>query len=76
MEELIKLLEEVKTDVNYEECEDLVDGGVFGSFEIIQMITEIEDRFDVAIAASDIMAENFNSAKALWKMIERLREAE
>lgn len=74
MDELIEVLKTLKSDVNYLECEDLIDGGVFGSFEIIQAITEIEEKFGVSIMPDDINPENFNSAKAMWEMITRLKK--
>lgn len=73
MDELISLLQTIKGDVNYTECEDLIDGGEFGSFEIIQAITEIEEKFGVSIMPDDIIPDNFNSARAMWEMISRLR---
>ncbi len=40
----------------------------------MSLIAEINDTFDVAITAKDIVPENFNSAKALYALIQRLEE--
>ena len=37
---------------------------------------EIQEEFDVTISAKDIIPENFNSAKAIWELIERIEEEE
>lgn len=73
MDKLIKLLEEIKSDVDYYNCEDLIDGGIFGSFEIIQTITEIEEKFGISIPPEEIRPANLNSAVAIWNMVQRLQ---
>ena len=73
MEELIELLEEVRDDVDFAGCTDLIDGKVLSSFDIIQIISMIDDEYDVAIPATEIKPENFNSVQALYDMIQRLK---
>ena len=73
MEKLIKILEEVNPDVDYKTCKTLIDDGLLDSFAILEIVAEINDEFDVEVTAPDIVPENFNSADALWAMIERLQ---
>ncbi len=74
MEELLEILEELKPGIDYETCEDLIDGKYLDSLLIISLVTEIEDVFDVTIPTVEIVPGNFNSAADLWALIERLRE--
>ncbi|MFP4698535.1 MAG: acyl carrier protein [Eubacteriales bacterium] len=74
MDELIEILEELHPDVDFENCDKLVDSNVLDSFDIITLISEIDSEFDVAIPAEEIIPENFNSAKALYALIERLSD--
>jgi acyl carrier protein len=74
MEELLKILKEIHSDVDYEACTTLIDDGILDSFDIISIITEVSSEFDVQIPANEIVPENFNSAEALWKLIERLED--
>ena len=41
----------------------------------MSLVAEIRDTFDVAIPAEELLPENFNSAAALWELIQRLDEA-
>ena len=72
MEQLIELLEELHPEIDYATEDGLVDNGILDSLDIVTLITDINDAFDVSIPAEEILPENFNSAKALWELIERL----
>lgn len=74
MEKLIEILEDLQPDVDFENCTDLIDGHHLDSLSIISLVAEIEDEFDVTIPTVDIVPENFNSAKAMYAMIQRLQE--
>ena len=73
MKKLIEILQDVQPDVNYRTCETLIDDGILDSFAILSIISELQDEFEVTITPSLVIPENFNSAKALWAMIERLQ---
>lgn len=74
MEELLELLEDIKEDVDFEKEEKLIDDHILDSFDILQIISTLNDHYDISIPASEIVPENFNSAKALLAMVERLEE--
>jgi acyl carrier protein len=74
MDKLLEILKEIHSDVDYDTCETLIDDGILDSFDIISIITEISSEFDVQIPANEIVPENFNSAAALWKLIEKLED--
>ena len=44
--------------------------------KILSLVSEIEDAFDIEVSPAELVAENFNSAESLWKMICRLKEEE
>lgn len=73
MEQLLEILSEVNPDIDFENCETLIDDGLLDSFAILEIVAEINDAFDVEITAPEIIPENFNSVKALWAMIQRLQ---
>ncbi|MEG0277220.1 MAG: acyl carrier protein [Coprobacillus sp.] len=73
MEKLFELLEEIDGDIDFKGCTTLIDDGILDSFAILEIVSEINEEFDVQIGASDIVPENFNSAEAMMKMIQRLQ---
>ena len=75
MEELLDILKSLHPDVDFEHCDSLIDDQILDSIDIVSLVAEISDAFDVAVPAEEIIPENFNSAQALWEMIQRLDEA-
>ncbi|MCD8015836.1 MAG: acyl carrier protein [Lachnospiraceae bacterium] len=73
MEELIEILEEIQPDADYDTCTTLIDDAILDSFAILSIVSELQDTFDIKITPADLIPENFNSAKALWEMVCRLK---
>ena len=75
MEQLMEILNDIQPDVDYENCTTLIDDELLDSFAILSIVSELEEAFDIEITPVDIVAENFNSARSLWEMVQRLKEA-
>ena len=74
LDEVIEMLEGVREGVDYENSTDLVDARKIDSFDILAIVSAIDDEFDVAVPAKEIIPDNFNSAASLAAMITRLAE--
>ncbi|MBR6223236.1 MAG: acyl carrier protein [Lachnospiraceae bacterium] len=74
MDELLEILEELHSDIDFEVEDRLVDDKILDSFDLVTLVTELGDQFDIEITAKDFIPENFNSAAAMWAMIQRLME--
>jgi len=73
MTELMNILTELKPDVDFENEKGLIDNAILDSFDIVQLISQLKETFDIEISPAEIVPENFNSAEALWAMVERLQ---
>ena len=74
MEKLLAILEELQPGVDYATCRDLIDSHYLDSLTILALVAELEEEFDITIPTVEIVPANFNSAEAMWAMIERLQE--
>ena len=72
MDEILEILEGINPDIDFETCDTLVDDGILASLDIVSVIAELSDAFDITIPARDIGPENFNSAEAMYAMVQRL----
>ena len=76
MEQLLELLNDINPDRDYDTVDNLIDGRVYDSLSILNLIDEIEDIFDIEIGPKWMRNENFNSARKIWAMIQAIRQEE
>ncbi len=74
MEELKEILTGIHPEVDYDTQRDLIDSRIFDSFDVITLVGELMDRFDIEISADLMVPENFNSMQAIAALVERLTE--
>ncbi len=75
-DELLEILNELRPEINFEVETQLIDDEVLDSFDMVSLIGEINDNFEVEVSFDDIDAENFNSVDAMLRLIQRLQEEE
>lgn len=73
MDELLDILKQLKPDVDFDTEKGLIDNAVLDSFDIVQLVTQLKEAFDIDITPADLIPENFNSAESLWEMIQKLQ---
>ena len=73
MDKLIEILEDIQQGVDFRNCDTLIEDGLHDSFAILSIVSELQDEFGISITPAEIIPENFNSAKALWDMVCRLK---
>ena len=76
MEKVVEILKSIRADVDYATCTNLIDGHLLPSLSILSLVAELEEEFDVTIPAVEILPKNFNSAAAIWALVQRLQDEE
>lgn len=73
-EKILEILQELHEDVDFEAETALVDDKVLDSFDLITLVSELNDTFDIEITAEEFIAENFNSVPTLTAMVAKLMD--
>lgn len=73
-EQIIEILEDIQPEADYETCQTLIDDYILTSLDVLSLVAELEDEFDVTIPTVEIIPSNFNSVDAIAAMVERLQE--
>jgi acyl carrier protein len=73
MDELLRIMSEVRPDIDFETEDKLIDNELLDSLDIVAIVTDVNDEFDVEINVNDLLPENFNSAEALYELIQKLQ---
>lgn len=73
IKEIIRdMLQELHEDVDFDAEKRLVDDKVLDSFDLVTLVAELSEEFDIEITAEDFVEKNFNSLDALTAMVSRL----
>lgn len=73
-EKLLEILEEVRPDVDFESETSLIDDGILDSMDVVAIVGELNDEFDITIGVEKLIPENFNSADAMLSLIQTLQD--
>ena len=73
MEQLLKILKNIRPDIDFENATSLIDHNVIDSLDIIEIIVEINEKFNIEINAGSITPDNFNDIHKMWSLIENLQ---
>ena len=73
-EQIIEILEDIQPEADYETCQTLIDDHILTSLDVLSLVAELEDEFDVTIPTVEIIPSNFNSVDAIAAMVDRFQE--
>ena len=74
MEALLKILNQLKPDVDFTKETNLVEKRILTSFDILKLVVEINNEFDIEITPMHILPENFYSAESIYKLIQKIED--
>lgn len=73
MEKLLEILKGIRPDVDFENETSLIDEGILDSFDVVSIISELDNEFDVQVRITELDPENFNSAQSIWNLVQELK---
>lgn len=69
----MEILKGIRPDVDFENETALIDDGILDSFDVVSIISELDNEFDVQVRITELDPENFNSAESIWKLVQELK---
>lgn len=71
---VLEILYDIKEGVDFENSAKLIDDGELESLDVVALVGELNDEFDIQIGARDLIPANFNSVDAIVELIKRLQD--
>jgi len=68
---ILEVLRGVREDRDFAHSEDFIEDGLLDSFEIVNLVSELEDAFDIEMRGADIVPEHFINLDAIEKLVEK-----
>lgn len=73
MKEIIEVLNEVKEGIDYANEKHLITDGLITSFDLVMLISLLNERFDIEITVVDVVPENFESVETIEALVNKLK---
>ena len=73
-ETIIEILKDIRSDIDFENATALIDEGQLESLDIVAIVGEFNEEFDVEISVEDLVPENFNTVDAMVELISKAQE--
>ena len=73
-EKLLEILEDLRPEVDFKTETALVTDGILDSFDIVSLVAQLNDEFDITIGVDDLEPENFDTVDAMLALIESMRD--
>lgn len=69
--EILAMLEELRPEFDFNDSDDFVMDGLLDSFDIITLVSMLEEKYDIKVDGLDIVPENFVSTETIKTLIEK-----
>lgn len=73
-EEILCIVGELRPDVDFEVEKKLIDDSILDSFDIVTLVFELNEAFDLDIEVDELIPENFNSVEAMVELVQKKTE--
>lgn len=68
-EQILKLLAEIRPEIDYQVNTNFIEEGLLDSLDIIRLVTELDEKFNISIDGSDIIPENFQGLREIENLV-------
>lgn len=72
---ILEILKDIQPAYEFEEDVDFIEEGYLDSFDIVTLVSELENAFGIIISALEILPENFNSVKSISALVEKSKKS-
>lgn len=75
-EKILSILSDLRPEFDFSESENYIEDGYLDSFDVVTLVSELEEKFGILIDALDILPENFANAAAIAALVKKSGGAE
>jgi len=66
---ILEMLEELRPEFNFNVPMDFIEEGMLDSFDIVNLVSSLDDVYSISISGTDIIPENFNSVEHIMMLV-------
>ncbi|MEI7911061.1 MAG: acyl carrier protein [Verrucomicrobiota bacterium] len=71
MESILNILNEVRPESDFEHSSDFLSDGLLDSFDIVALVSALDQNFNISIDGVDILPEHFQNAETIGWLLKK-----
>lgn len=71
MGKILKILEDIRPEFDFTTSQNFIDDGYLDSFDMVSLVSALEEEFCILIDALDILPENFSDLEAIANVVKK-----
>jgi acyl carrier protein len=72
-EQIIKILNEIRPEFDFSDYDNYIDSGLLDSFDIISLVSSLDEEFGISIDGTDITPDNFSTLEAIKQLVDKYK---
>ncbi|MEG0797041.1 MAG: phosphopantetheine-binding protein [Anaerovoracaceae bacterium] len=70
-DKIVKILTELRPEFDFTEDVNFIEEGMLDSFDVINLVTTLDEQFGISIDGMDILPENFSSIERIEALLKK-----
>lgn len=71
MQKIVQILQDIRPEFDFTNESDFINSGMLDSFDVLTLVTELEESFGILIDGEDIVPENFANIQTIQNLVEK-----
>ena len=71
MEKIYSILSSLRPELDFRNSKNFIEEGLLDSFDVVSLVSGLEEQYNILIDALDILPENFGSAEAIAEIVKK-----
>ena len=70
-EKIIEILQEIRPEFTFSENQNFIEEGMLDSFDVINLVQTLDERFSISIDGTDVLPQNFSTLTSIENLLRR-----
>ena len=69
--EILVILSEIRAEFDFNTADSFIEAGMLDSFDVVTLVTMLDDKFGISIDGVDVVPSNFESLESIELLVKR-----
>jgi acyl carrier protein len=71
-DKIVSILNEIRPEFDFNEpTENFIEAGMLDSFDLVTLVTSLDETFEISIDGTDILPENFSNIESISNLLNK-----